>query len=344
MNQMRPVSRIIIAIASLALIATYFLPVWFIFLIAPQYPEGLTMNIWLNDITGQVDIINGLNHYIGMKHIKPEMFPELRYLVYVVAFFIVFGLTIAITGKRKLLFAYLVLTVLGGIAAMYDFYQWGYDYGHNLDPKAAIQVPGLSYQPPLFGHKTLLNFDAYSYPDTGGWVVIIVSLIFFLVWGYEWRASRKRKKSLQSQVGKVVPATAALLLFILSSCTTKPESINYGKDLCDDCRMTIMDPKFGGELITKKGKVYKFDDPHCLNNFLKSGTVKEGEVRQTLFVDFEHNKDFLDTKSLFFVVSPQLKSPMNSNAAAFSTRPIAEKKANETNGIVLSWEDLRKNL
>ena len=344
MNQMRPVSRIIIAIASLALIATYFLPVWFIFLIAPQYPEGLTMNIWLNNITGQVDIINGLNHYIGMKHIKPEMFPELRYLVYVVAFFIAFGLTIAITGKRKLLFAYLVLTVLGGIAAMYDFYQWGYDYGHNLDPKAAIQVPGLSYQPQLFGHKTLLNFDAYSYPDTGGWVVIIVSLIFFLVWGYEWRTSRKRNKSLQSRAGKAVPAAAALLLFICSSCTAKPESIKYGKDLCDDCRMTIMDPKFGGELITKKGRVYKFDDAHCLNNFLKSGTVKEGDVRQTLFVDFEHNNDFLDTKSLFFVVSPQLKSPMNSNAAAFSTKPIADKKANETNGIVLNWEDLRKNL
>src|SRR5437868_9154824 len=99
---MRPMSRIIIALASLALIATYFLPVWFIFLIAPQYPEGLTMNIWLNKITGQVDIINGLNHYIGMKHIKPEMFREFSYLVYVVAFFILFGLFVAVAGKRNL--------------------------------------------------------------------------------------------------------------------------------------------------------------------------------------------------------------------------------------------------
>src|SRR5215216_3096075 len=99
MNKMGLPSRIIIAIASLSLIATCFLPVWFIFLIAPQYPEGLTMQIWLTKITGQVDIINGLNHYIGMKHIKAEMFPEFNFLVYIVGFYILFGLVVAITGK-----------------------------------------------------------------------------------------------------------------------------------------------------------------------------------------------------------------------------------------------------
>ena len=97
-NKMNRLSRIIVAIASLSLIATYFLPVWFIFLLAPQYPEGLTMNIWLNKITGQVEIINGLNHYIGMKHISVDMFPEFGYLVYIVAFFILLGLVVAITG------------------------------------------------------------------------------------------------------------------------------------------------------------------------------------------------------------------------------------------------------
>ena len=93
-NKMRNTSRILIALASLVLIATYFFPVWFIFLIAPQYPEGLTMNIWLNKLSGQVEIINGLNHYIGMKHISVEMFRELKFLVYIVAFFILFGLTV----------------------------------------------------------------------------------------------------------------------------------------------------------------------------------------------------------------------------------------------------------
>src|SRR3954463_14702126 len=112
-KRMSLTSRLIVTVASLSLIATFFLPVWFIFLIAPQYPEGLTMNIWLNKITGQVEIINGLNHYIGMKHIKAEMFPEFDFMIYIVGFFILFGLIVAITGKRKLVFAYLVLTIIG---------------------------------------------------------------------------------------------------------------------------------------------------------------------------------------------------------------------------------------
>ena len=255
MKKMNLVSRIIIGIASLALIATFFLPVWFIFLIAPQYPEGLTMNIWLNRITGQVDIINGLNHYIGMKHIKAEMFPEFQYMSYIVAFFVLLGLVVAISGNRKILISYLILTVIGGAAAMYDFYKWGYDYGHNLDPKAAIQIPGLSYQPPLFGHKTLLNFDAYSYPDVGGWVIIGVSILFFLVWMYEWRINRKQKPDVKSISKKTIPVVVTIFILFLSSCSAKPEPFNYGKDICADCSMTIMDPKFGAQIITDKGKI-----------------------------------------------------------------------------------------
>ena len=344
MNKMSLTSRIIIAIASLALITTYFLPVWFIFLIAPQYPEGLTMNIWFNKITGQVDIINGLNHYIGMKHINADMFPEFDFLVYIVAFFIVFGLVVAITGKRKLLFAYLVLTVIGGIAAMVDFYKWGYDYGHNLDPKAAIQIPGLSYQPPLFGHKTLLNFDAYSYPDIGGWIVIACAGIFFAVWGYEWYKHRKKRVPLHNSFKKTIPAAAFIVAITFTSCDTKPKPFAYGKDICHDCKMTIMDPKFGGQIITKKGKVYKFDDAHCVVNFIKEGTIKETDIGQTVFIDHENENIFLDAKSLYFVVSDQFKSPMNSNAAAFSSKEIAEQKAKERTGTVKNWDQLYQSL
>ena len=191
MKKMSIVSRTSVAIGSLILIVMYFVPAWSIYLIAPQYPEGLSMQIWLNKITGQVDIINGLNHYIGMKHINADMFPEFTFLIYILGFFILLGFAVALTGSRKLLFTYLIFSVLGGIMALVDFYKWGYDYGHNLDPTAAIQVPGLSYQPPLIGHKKLLNFDAYSYPDTGGWILVAVTALFLIVWFLEWR---KRKK------------------------------------------------------------------------------------------------------------------------------------------------------
>jgi copper chaperone NosL len=194
MPKMSNRSRILIAIGSLAMCIMFFVPVWSIYLIAPQYPEGLSMQIWLYQITGQVEIINGLNHYIGMKHIKAEMFPEFGFLSYVLGAFVVFGLAIALSGSRKLLFVYLAVAVISGIAAMVDFYIWGYNYGHDLDPTAAIQVPGLTYQPPLIGHKKLLNFDSYSYPDTGAWVIVGVTALFLLLWFVEWRKAKTKTK------------------------------------------------------------------------------------------------------------------------------------------------------
>ena len=176
MQKLPSLSRLLICIAALMLIMLYFVPFWQILMWAPQYPEWLTMKIWINNITGDVDIINGLNHYIGMKHIKLEMFKEFKIMPYIVAALIVLGLLAAFWGRRVGARVYLGLLIITGIAGMVDFYMWGYDYGHNLDPTAAIKVPGMAYQPPLIGTKELLNFIAYSGPDIGGWVVIVAGV------------------------------------------------------------------------------------------------------------------------------------------------------------------------
>ncbi|HQV05865.1 MAG TPA: hypothetical protein PKW62_03825 [Chitinophagaceae bacterium] len=197
-NKLSTTSRILIAFASGALIAVFLLPAWRIDLFAPQYPEGLTMNIWINKLSGDVEIINGLNHYIGMKHISADMFPEFKYMSYVVFFFMALGMSAAITGRKKLLLAYIVATIIGGLLVIYDLYKWGYDYGHNLNPNAAIRVPGLSYQPPVLGHKRLLNFDAYSYPDAAGWIVFGAGALVIMVWLVEWLINRKRNKRLKT--------------------------------------------------------------------------------------------------------------------------------------------------
>ncbi len=190
MTKINGVSRVIIAISSLLIAISFFVPIWRIDLFAPQYTEGLVMKIWLDKLTGDVEVINGLNHYIGMKKISVEMFPEFSFLKYIVAAFIVYGLVIAITGSRKILFSYLVVSVICGILALYDFYQWGYDYGHNLDPNAPIKIPGLVYQPPILGHKQLLNFDAHSMPDVGGYIVIGSALICAIIWAMGLRKSK----------------------------------------------------------------------------------------------------------------------------------------------------------
>lgn len=151
------------------------------------------MKIWINTLSGDVKIISALNHYIGMKHIEVEMFPEFKYMIYIVGIIIGFGLLTAIIGNSKLLWAYAGLITLAGIAALWDFWRWGYDYGHNLDPKAPIVVPGMAYQPPLIGTKQLLNFTAFSGPDIGGWIVFVVGISVFGVIFYERFSSKKKK-------------------------------------------------------------------------------------------------------------------------------------------------------
>src|SRR5687768_4989024 len=341
MKKMSSVSRITIAIGSLAICIMFFVPAWSIYLIAPQYPEGLSMQIWLYKITGQVEIINGLNHYIGMKHINADMFPEFSFLVYILGFFVLFGLVVAFTGSRKLLFAYLILSVLGAAAALVDFYKWGYDYGHNLDSAAAIQVPGLSYQPPLIGHKKLLNFDAYSYPDIGGWIVIVVVSVLFIVWFIERRRIRTKAFS-STATDKPIPAIIVLATVLLfAGCTPKSERIIIGKDNCAECRMTIADPRFGGEIVTKKGKIYKFDDVYCIAAFLKKRGVELSDIHQTLFVNYDDPTGFVEVKNAEFVISSKLKSPMNGNAAAFRDKLSAEKKSSEIEGSkVTNWATL----
>ncbi|MBK6814387.1 MAG: nitrous oxide reductase accessory protein NosL [Saprospiraceae bacterium] len=324
-------SRILVAFASGALIAIYFLPAWRIDLFAPQYPEGLTMYIWINKLSGDVDIINGLNHYIGMKHISADMFPEFKFMSYVVAFFIALGLTAAITGKRKILLSYILLSLVGGLFVFYDLYKWGYEYGHNLDPKAAIQVPGLSYQPPVFGHKRLLNFDAYSFPDVAGWIVFGAVALASLVWLFEWYKHKSQS-----------PKMTALLLIIstmLISCKTSSEPFVIGVDACQVCKMGIVDTKYGGELITKKGKLLKFDDIGCMIKHLKtnsSGSI----ISQALTMDYLKSNHFIPVDSAWFLISPDLKSPMNSHVAAFADLSSVQNHQTKYPGEILKWDAL----
>jgi copper chaperone NosL len=187
-------SRLVVALASLLLLALYVAPLWRIELIAPQYPEGLGLRIWVNQISGlkpnDLNSINGLNHYIGMRPIDPDAFPELRLMPRLVAAAVVAGLLVALIGRRVLLYAWAGLFTLGAVAGLGDFWKWGYEYGHRLDPHAAIKVPGMSYQPPIIGGKQLLNFHATSWPDVGGWIALAALGFVLAAAVLEWRRAR----------------------------------------------------------------------------------------------------------------------------------------------------------
>jgi copper chaperone NosL len=174
-------SKILLLIASVSLLLTYFLPLWSIELEAPQYPEGIGLEIWINQIKGQnpndLENINGLNHYIGMKRIEPDDIAELKIMPFIIGFMILFGLVTAFWGKRSLVYLWIITFIILGAIGLYDFYMWEYDYGHNLNPMAAIKVPGMAYQPPLIGSKMLLNFNAISLPHISFYILVLSVLL-----------------------------------------------------------------------------------------------------------------------------------------------------------------------
>ncbi len=173
-------ARLLLAIAALLPLAAFLLPLWNVYLHAPQYPEGLGMRIWINAITGlkpnDLDNINNLNHYIGMKRIEPESIPELRLMPYALGALIALGLSAAWAARRWLARVWLGAFLVLAVAGLADFWKWEYEYGHDLDMEnAIIKVPGMNYQPPLIGSKQLLNFRATSLPGAGT-IVLIASL------------------------------------------------------------------------------------------------------------------------------------------------------------------------
>jgi copper chaperone NosL len=190
-------SRLLIVVAALLLAAAYVLPLWRIELLAPQYPEGLGLRIWINRITGampnDLNSINNLNHYIGMHRIVPDAIPELRFMPWFVGSMIGCGLLTALVGRRWLLAGWAAVLSSGAAIGLADFWKWGYDYGHHLDPEAAIKIPGMTYQPPLIGTKQLLNFHAASWPDVAGWLAIVAVGIVATVAARELRRAPARK-------------------------------------------------------------------------------------------------------------------------------------------------------
>lgn len=166
-------------LAAILLAGVFAFPLWQIHLDAAQFPGGLDLNIWINKFSGDeeegniIQNINILNHYIGMQKIEPDSIPELKYFPYVVYAMMALGIVAAIVNRKWGYGIWVIVMVVLGILAVYDFYLWMYDYGHNLDPNAPIKVPGMTYMPPLLGEKDLLNFYVKSYPQPGTWFMML---------------------------------------------------------------------------------------------------------------------------------------------------------------------------
>lgn len=348
-------------IGALSLLGLFAFPLWRITLEAPQYPDGVTLYIYINklggDSPGTLQNVNILNHYIGMQYIEPDSIPELKYFPYIVIGLVVLGLLVAIPNRRWLFFSWVTLLLLLGAAGIYDFYLWEYDYGHNLSPNAPIKIPEASFQPPLIGRKVILNFVAISMPHIGAIFVGLAAFFGLAAWWLKGRRpgkgravrgegessisaeSRKATAAGQRRTTYAAPVTGVLAALFLSGCTPEPTPISYGEDSCDFCRMTIVDPQHAAEVVTNKGRVYKFDAIECMVSHVK----REGEEQFSFILvnDYADPGELIDAGKARFLISEAIPSPMGAFLSAFEERQTADEFLAEKGGTLYSWRSLQ---
>lgn len=127
---------------------------------------------------------------------------------------------------------------------------------------------------------------------------------------------------------------------VVTSCYTEPEPLVYGTDVCHFCKMTLMDKKFGAELVTKKGKIYKFDDMNCFINFYNSGYEPVEDFQHKLVIDYSRPGKLIDATNGFYLKSAEVRSPMNGQVAAFETQADMNNFKKEWKGIYLGWAEV----
>jgi hypothetical protein len=174
--------RVLILVGAAMLLPTFWFPLWNMTLYSNQFPEGLVLNIYAHKLEGgktqyrdDLKEINALNHYIGMRELREDDFTEFKWIPFVLGGVILLGLRVVVLGKMSKLVDLFVLFMYFGLFSLWSFHHKLYLYGHELDPTAAVKVP--PFTPPVFGHRTLANFEVYSYPDVGSYFMTLVPLL-----------------------------------------------------------------------------------------------------------------------------------------------------------------------
>lgn len=187
-------ARLMLLAAAVLVVATYFFPLWNLTMFAPQYPDGLRLDIYSYTLVGgnngqDVTEINVLNHYIGMHDLVNESFTEFKWMPFVIGMLGLLVLRAAVHGTVVALVDVTMLFVYFGGFSLWSFGYKLYRYGHDLAPDAAVKVP--PFMPPMFGYQQVANFEIYSYPRAASYAMFasILLLVSALAWTW-WNRRR----------------------------------------------------------------------------------------------------------------------------------------------------------
>jgi hypothetical protein len=175
------VSSLILACSAVFIGLSLFFPWWRLLLYAPQYPEGLNIIVYPNKLEGQIDIINGLNHYIGMANFDEKSFPELSYMSYLVGGLAVLTLLVGLLRRKSFLYMLIGLFLVGGLIGFFDLYHALHTFGTHLSLKAPIKIK--PFVPPMVGENHFANFTTHSYLGKGAYFVVLAFILTLIpIW------------------------------------------------------------------------------------------------------------------------------------------------------------------
>jgi hypothetical protein len=179
--------------AAVLTLTVQLLPLWNLTMFAPQYPRGLTLDIYSHTLRGgnndqDITEINILNHYIGMQDLDNESFQEFKWMPFGFGALALLMLRAAVLGTAKELVDVLVLFAYFGAFSLWSFGYKLYRYGHDLAPTASVKVD--PFMPPMFGPKRIANFEVYSYPSEGTYVLVGVVLLLVIAFVLVLRGHR----------------------------------------------------------------------------------------------------------------------------------------------------------
>lgn len=187
-------SMISLVAAAIILIATIFVPWWGMKFYAPQYPEGLDIVVTPTALEGDIDNINALNHYIGMKQFSTETFPELQYMSYIIIAVAVLIIIAAFIRSKTFLSITIGIYAFLGALGIWDMWKWLKAFGTDLDPQAPIDME--PFVPPIIGENTIANFVTNSYFTTGAYLLLAVFILLVLPF---WIDRSKQKRSTENK-------------------------------------------------------------------------------------------------------------------------------------------------
>ena len=191
-----PRARLAVLGAGVLLVAAPFFPLWKITMFANQFPEGLRLSIYAHQLVGgnggaDLQGINILNHYIGMREIQAADFVEMKFIPFALGVFLLLGLRTAVFARVGNVVDLLVLFLYFAAFSFGVFGYRMYTYGHHLSGDAPIKVA--AFTPPVFGHQRIANFDVYSFPGMGSFLLLGFALCLGTVLFLEARRHRMQR-------------------------------------------------------------------------------------------------------------------------------------------------------